>query len=548
MREGTGAFLTRLCSAVLVWSLALGAGGCGGKGGASTTQISSPLCATDPGPAPLRRMTRFEYGRTIAALTGVDPSVAETLPPDEETMDFDDIASAYSVSSLHAADYLQVAEQAAAELVSSGTLLTGYAGCDPTTGDATCLAGFIAAFGLKAWRRPPTADESQAMLAVYTATADPQPADGVTGVVATMLQVPQFIYRPEIADPTATAAPLDGYALGTRLSYLLTGAGPDDQLLSAAAAGSLATEAGLLAETDRLLADPRSADLFVHFANEWWEIEALPTLDKDRTLYRTWTDDTPGALGQETTDFLTDAWQNGPTLNALLTAPVSFMDASLATYYGLPAPAGDGYQRVALDPTRAAGMLTQGSFLAMHAEAQQTSPTLRGRFVRAQLFCTPPPPPPPTVIVSPPVVDPSKSTRERFAEHTTVAFCAQCHDLMDPVGFAFENYDAAGRWRDTDADEPVDATGTLTGTDVDAPLDGVPSLATRLAASAEVATCTATQWFRYAFGRSEQTGADQCAIAALASALTGDHGDFKAMVRTTVRLAGFRNLPAETQP
>lgn len=536
------------CLALASW-LCLGAAACGNGGsGAPTTQSSSPLCAADPGPAPLRRMTRFEYGRTLSALTGVEASVANTLPPDEQTLDFDDIASAYSVSSLHAADYLQVAEQAAAALVADSSRLSGLAGCDPTGGDATCLAGFVSAFAGKAWRRPPTADESQAMLALYAATADPGPRDGVAGVVAAMLQAPQFLYRPEPGDPSATTSvPLDGYALATRLAYLLTGAGPDDALLSAAAAGKLATEAGLLAETDRLLADARAADLFVHFAAQWWEIGALPTLDKDRALYRTWTDETPTALGQETSAFLADAWQRGPTLKALLTAPVTFVDASLASFYGLPAPAGDGYQRVALDPTRAAGMLTQGSFLAMHAEAQQTSPTLRGRFVRAQLFCTPPPPPPPSVIVSPPVVDPSKSTRERFAEHTTDPFCAGCHTLMDPIGFAFEHNDAAGRWRDTDGDAPVDATGALTGTDVDATLDGVPSLAARLAQSTEVASCAATQWFRYAFGRSEQTAGDQCAIAALTSALTG--GDFKAMVRATVRMAAFRELPPpEAQP
>ena len=130
-------------------------------------------------------------------------------------------------------------------------------------------------------------------------------------------------------------------------------------------------------------------------------------------------------------------------------------------------------------------MLTQGSFLATHAKADQTSPTLRGKFVRAQLFCTPPP-------ASAAVGHRErrrwsirrKSTRERFAEHTTDPFCARCHKLMDPIGFAFENYDATGRWRDIDADQPVDATGALTGTDVDATLDGVPSLAKLLAASA----------------------------------------------------------------
>ena len=148
-------------------------------------------------------------------------------------------------------------------------------------------------------------------------------------------------------------------------------------------------------------------------------------------------------------------------------------------------------------------------------------------------------------MVSPPVVDPRLPTRERFAQHTADAFCASCHTLMDPIGFAFESYDPIGRWRDTDADVPVDATGALTGTDVDGALNGIPSLAAKLAVSAEVGTCAATQWFRYAFGRSEQTSGDLCAIGALASTLTGPGGDFKQMVRQTVRMAAFRNLPPE---
>jgi hypothetical protein len=525
--------------------LALGA--CSGRAssGGTTTQ-TSPLCAADPGPAPLRRITRFEYGRTIADLTGVDPSVAQALPPDEETLDFDDIAAAYSVSSLHADRYLQVAEQAAATLTADVTAMTMLAGCDPTGGDAACVSAFVTTFGRRAWRRPLTDDEQAAMLQLYAATADPGPTDGLAGVVATMLQAPQFLYRPEPGVAGASSPqPVDGYALATRLAYLLTGAGPDETLLAAAEAGNLATEAGLLAQTDRLLADPRAAELFVHFASEWWEIEPLATLDKDESLYPAWTDSTPAALAQETTLFLSDAWKSGPTLASLLTAPVTFADASLASYYGLPAPGGVGTQRIALDPARAAGMLTQGSFLAVHAKANQTSPVLRGKFVRAQLLCTPPPPPPPSIVVSPPVVDPRLPTRQRFAQHTADAFCASCHTLMDPIGFAFENYDPIGRWRDTDADVPVDATGALTGTDVDGDLDGIPSLGSKLAVSAEVGTCAATQWFRYAFGRSEQSSGDLCAISALASTLTGPGGDFKQMVRQTVRMAAFRNLPPE---
>ena len=133
-----GGFATHIS---LLAAAALSLGACGGKagGGGGTTTQTSPLCAADPGPAPLRRITRFEYGRTIADLTGVDPSVSQTLPPDEETLDFDDIAAAYSVSSLHADRYLQVAEQAAATLTGDAARMTALAGCDPTGGEI-CLS------------------------------------------------------------------------------------------------------------------------------------------------------------------------------------------------------------------------------------------------------------------------------------------------------------------------------------------------------------------------------------------------------------------------
>jgi hypothetical protein len=529
------------------WALillpALAAAACGSDG---TQQEIAPFCAAEPGPAPLRRMTRFEYGRTISDLTGVPASVAAELPPDEETLGFDDIATAYSVSSLHAARYLDVAEQAAAALVGDATRLAAVAGCNPTMGDAACVGDFIAGFGRRAWRRPLEPEELQAMQQLFTDTTDPGAADGVAGVVAAMLQSPQFLYRPE---PTAATLvePLEPYALATRLAYLLTAAGPDDALLAAAGAGALDTEDGLLAETDRLLAGPRAGELFVHVAQQWWELGKVPNLDKDRALYRTWTDATPGALAEETRRFLTDAWQATPNLATLLTAPVTFVDADLAAFYGLPVPGGVGFQRTDLDPARAAGLLTQGSFLAEHAKADQTSPVLRGKFVRAKLFCREPPPPPPDIVVMAPTIDPRLSTRQRFAQHTADDRCAGCHVQMDPIGFAFEHHDAAGRWRDIDGGQPVDATGMLLGTDVDGPLDGVPSLGARLAGSAEVARCTATQWFRYAFGRPEQSTGDLCTVDKLAAAFTGTNGsgDFRKMVRATVRMAAFRNRPPE---
>src|SRR5262245_18030854 len=185
--------MLRRCSA-LIGLPALLAVGCGGSG---TSQETFPLCADDPGPAPLRRLTRFEYGRTLSDLTGVPASIADQLPPDEETLGFDDIAAAYSVSSLHAARYLEAAEQAAATLSADSARLAAVAGCDPSAGDATCVSNFIAAFGLRAWRRPLDADELQTMQQIFTDTAEPGPADGLAGVVSAILQSPQFIYRPE---------------------------------------------------------------------------------------------------------------------------------------------------------------------------------------------------------------------------------------------------------------------------------------------------------------------------------------------------------------
>jgi hypothetical protein len=126
--------------------------------------------------------------------------------------------------------------------------------------------------------------------------------------------------------------------------------------------------------------------------------------------------------------------------------------------------------------------------------------------------------------------------------------CATCHNYMDPIGFAFEHYDPTGHWRDTDGEQPVDSTGTLTGTDVDGPFQGAADLAQRLAGSADVRACAATQWFRYAFGRSEQMPADGCALDTLSQALAGPTGDFRALVRATVRLPAFRTRALEAQP
>ncbi len=509
-----------------------------------STDAPAPLCAADDGSlgtAALRRLTRFEYGRTIADLTGAAASVTDELVPDERSFGFDDQADTYSVSTLHVSKYFDVANAAAAALVGDSTRLSAFAGCDPTA-DSACVEPFVRAFGRRAYRRTLTAEEVSALVALERATATPGDADGVSALVAAMLQSPELLYRPEPSAPDA----LFGPALATRLSYLVTATAPDDELLDAAEGGALDTTEGLLAQTDRLLATPRATEAFTHFMFEWWDLDGLDGLQKDQALYRAWDASLPGEFTRETQAFLAGAWNDTPSLAVLLGAPYSYLDSTLLGFYGVSGtPVPGTFVRVALDPTRASGLLTQGAFLAVHAKANQTSPTLRGKFIRERLFCDPPPPPPPNIVVSPPTVDPRLSTRQRFAQHTADENCKSCHQLMDPVGFLFEHYDAIGRWRDVDGGQAVDATGYLVGTDVDANFDGVPALAQALVQSDEVRSCVARQWFRYAFGHEATSAADTCTLSALAGELASSNGDLKRVVRATVEQQLFQNQRAE---
>ena len=286
--------MLRRCSALIALPALLTAG-CGGDG---TSQETFPLCAADPGPAPLRRITRFEYGRTISDLTGVPASVADQLPPDEETLGFDDIADAYSVSSLHAARYLDVAEQAAAALTANAARLTAVAGCDPTAGDAACVGSFIAGFGRRAWRRP--LDARRAGRRCSSSTPTPPSRARPTASRASWRRC--CSRRSSSTGPSrrSTRAARDHRAAGAVRAGDAAVVPADGRRARTTRCsppsrrGALDTEDGLLAQTDRLLAGPRAAELFVHVAQQWWELGNVPALDKDRSLYRTWTDATRG--------------------------------------------------------------------------------------------------------------------------------------------------------------------------------------------------------------------------------------------------------------
>jgi hypothetical protein len=265
----------------------------------------------------------------------------------------------------------------------------------------------------------------------------------------------------------------------------------------------------------RMVQDPRAKAAVSTFHNEWLNLAAVQGVDKDATMFPAWTPAIAADMFGEAQAFADQVFWSDGTSDTLFGARFTYVNKELAAFYGLTPPIGDGFVRVALDPTRRAGLLTLGAILATNAKENQTSPVLRGKFVREQLFCQSIPPPPANIVITPPQVTPGSTTRQRFAQHEKAALCAGCHVMMDGMGLGFEHYDPVGKWRDTDQGLPIDDSGNVGGlpTDIDGPFNGPIELASKMLSSEEVRQCVVKQWFRFANGRSEVVTADASASA-----------------------------------
>jgi hypothetical protein len=261
---------------------------------------------------------------------------------------------------------------------------------------------------------------------------------------------------------------------------------------------------------------------------------------KDKTLYPQWSaagSTLPASVTGQAEAFFADILTNqGGKLDAFLTSSTVFVNKDLASYYGMTS-AGDAFEPVTLTNGQASGVLTLPAFLSLMAKPDQSWPIYRGKFVREALLCQDLPAPPPN-IPKPPDVKPGVSTRERLAEHETNASCSGCHSLMDPIGFGFEHYNAIGRYRATDGNQPVDATGRLISTDVDGDFDGVIELAKALGSSKEVRECVARQWFRFTTSRYEQK-MDGCSMKSIIDAFESAGTSLNALPKAVVASDAF---------
>ncbi len=494
-----------------------------------------------PGASPLRRLTRFEYDRTVADLLQDTTSPAAGFPSEEAPYGFDNAAESFGTSPVTAEGYFTAAEDAAARAMKNPNL----GACDlAKSTEAACARAFVEQLGKRTFRRPLTGAEVTrytAAFATFRVTSDYR--GSLEGVLHALLASPNFVYRIELAkaaDPVSHIAPLGPYEVASRLSYLIWGSMPDEELLSAADAGHLGTVAEVRAQVARMVVTPRARSSFNHFVGQWLGIDRLELAEKDAKLFPTFTADVRALLRTERERFTDDLMDRGDgRLTTLLTSPQTFMNAALARFYGAKGPKTDAFEAVAQDPTQRSGLLTQAGLLAVHAKPNQSSPVARGKFVREKLFCFDIPAPPVGLAVVAPDPSPTLTTRERFAQHTTVPSCASCHKLMDPIGLGFEKYDAIGQLRLKENARDVDATGSLVGTDVDGDFDGATQLSGKLASSAQVQACAALQWFRYAAGRLERDE-DLCAISAVRSAFSAVKGDLRGLAAAFADTDAFR--------
>jgi len=451
--------------------------------------LVAPLAAAppDPGRPTQRRLNRAEYGRTVRDLCGVDVRVERDLPEDSSGPEGFDNLGDVLFTTPELAELLQRATGEVVDAVFADEAARARLGLDEEAGVRRLLQ--------RAFRRPPTAAELAARLELLEAS-------GPRAVLASALLSPHFLFRVEQDRDQDEPWRVSDWELATRLSYTLWATMPDDALLEAAGAGRLATEEGLGAEVERMLDDPRSVALAERFAARWLGVAKVPTQAVDVRRFRGTRDELKHAMVAETVRFFDALVREDRSLLELVDADSTFLNATLAQHYGIEGVSGGELRRVALPDRRRGGVLTQASVLTATSQPLRTSPVVRGAWVLERLLGAPPPPPPPDAGVLPAddQLEDGLTLRQRLARHREDKSCASCHARIDPIGFALENYDGVGRWRDADHVGPIDARATLPD---GRELDGVVGLKDALLAEPErVARAVTEALLVYALGRS----------------------------------------------
>lgn len=348
--------------------------------------------------------------------------------------------------------------------------------------ELNCARRILSALARGAYRRPVNEADIEVPLNFYQSgrdsagSQDPFEA-GIESGVRFLLAGPEFLFRIENDPPHAEPGSVhrvSDFELASRLSFFLWSSIPDDALIEVAAHGKLSDPAVFDQQVRRMLADPRSSALAANFAGQWLELRNLTGVARDLQTFPNFDDNLRQGFRRETELFFESILREDRSVLDLLRADYTFLNERLARHYGIPGVEGSYFRRVTIPGEMRRGLLGQGSVLTVTSYATRTSPVLRGKWVLETILGTPVPPPPPGV---PPLAEnhagrAPRSVRERLEEHRKNPGCAGCHNLMDPVGFSLENFDATGAWRDrSESRAPIDASGMLVdGVKVDGPV------------------------------------------------------------------------------
>ena len=356
-------------------------------------------------------------------------------------------------------------------------------------------------------------------------------------LVEAIVQSPGFLYRWELGPVAPTKegplVKLTPYEVASRISYFVLRSTPDQALLDAAAAGALSAETDISAQVERLLGSTPARESVSSFFLDWLKMTSaqIGVRDKDTELYPEWKPDLATAMAKETTDFVSSIlWGGDGSFTSLLTSPATTASGPLAQLYGAAGTSLNAAQR--------SGLLTRAGFLTVTGAANGSHPVKRGIRIYRELLCKELIPPPGLEIPPAEPASAGGTTRDRFKRHEENQ-CAACHLQFDSLGFAFESYDAIGRYRDSDGGKPIDTSGWVSGSqDADGPFQNARELAERLAGSRQVQDCVATQWFRYAFGRYEGP-ADTCSLSEVEAAFASSGGDLLELLVSLTQTESF---------
>ncbi len=429
-------------------------------------------------------------------------------------------------------------------------LFAPLAGLGPNADEAARIQAVLTPLLRRAYRRPVTEADLVGPLRQFREGRAEGDFDlGLERAVAAVLVSPHFLFRIERDPPGLPAGSvraLGDFELASRLSFFLWSSVPDDALLDTAAGGGLRDAAVLEREVRRMLADPRADNLVTNFAAQWLHLRALDAVMPDQRRFIDFDDNLREALRRETELFVGSVLSEDRSVLDLLRADYTYLNERLARHYGVPHVVGSRFRRVSFadDPERRrGGLLRQGSLLTVTSYATRTSPVIRGKWILDNLLGTPPPPPPPDVpALEDTVVSESLPIRARLAAHRENTACASCHNVIDPIGFALEHYDAVGRYRSLEDFHPVDASGGLPdGTT----FDSVAGLEAALLARPDLFAANVVEKLMiFALGR-EVDAHDAPAVREIVRRAAADDYRFSSLILGLVRSPSFqlRTLP-----